>query len=80
MAEIETILSDDYLAEYEAEELSEITFELVLLLAPIPVFLYRFFAYKRAGLIGELVLFFIAGANPVLGVLGLVMYAVTSKQ
>lgn len=78
--DVKRVLSEDYLEGYEAEGPMDVRFELVLLLAPLPIFLYRYFAYDHTGPIGELLLFFLAGANPILGTVGILLYLGTSKN
>lgn len=80
MGELEGMMEDDYIQFENEDELSDFAFELTLLLAPLPVLLYRYFAIDRTGPVGEVLLFFLAGANPVLGLIGLILYAGTSSK
>lgn len=66
--------------QYEIDSLAVIEFELVVLFAPLLVTLYRFLRYDHVGIVGEAVLFLVVGNNPVLGMLGVPLYAAAATD
>lgn len=73
--EVAPYMGDAPPEQYEIDSLAVIEFELVLVFTPLLITVYRFFRYDHVGVIGETILFLFAGNNPVLGVLGIPLYA-----